>query len=133
MHRSVVFLLSLSLSLFPPRLLSRRLSRQQAAVQTTISTMLRVTSNGLVTVALCLALTLLSSSFVDSRLWLNALIERGIVDRKSGVEKLRHADHPIETKHSDEKSCSELRGLRRRRIILNLREENIEVSLHLNS
>lgn len=63
--------------------------------------MLRVTSNGLVTVALCLALTLLSSSFVDSRLWLNALIERGIVDRKSGVEKLRHADHPIETKHSD--------------------------------
>lgn len=133
MHRFVVFLLSLSLSLFPPRLLSRRLSRQQAAVQTTISTMLRVTSNGLVTVALCLALTLLSSSFVDSRLWLNALIERGIVDRKSGVEKLRHADHPIETKHSDEKSCSELRGLRRRRIILNLREENIEVSLHLNS
>ena len=43
---------------FSPRLLSRRLSRQQAAVQTTISTMLRVTSNGLVTVALCLALTL---------------------------------------------------------------------------
>lgn len=60
----------------------------------------RVTSNGLVTVALCLALTLLSllsSRFVvRARLWVNALIERGIVDRKSGVEKLRHADHPVQ-------------------------------------
>lgn len=135
MHRSVVFLLSLSLSpFFPSSPLASSLAAASGCTNNDIhnaaSYKQRISNRSALS---CAYAPLLSSSFVDSRLWLNALIERGIVDRKSGVEKLRHADHPIETKHSDEKSCSELRGLRRRRIILNLREENIEVSLHLNS
>lgn len=94
--------LSLSLPFSPPSPLASSLAAASGCTNNDIhnaaSYKQRISNRSALS---CAYAPLLSSSFVDSRLWLNALIERGIVDRKSGVEKLRHADHPIETKHSD--------------------------------